>query len=54
MKKLYHELSGVKLLKPLINKIKSSYSAAPAASAPAAPSPDGVRRSSRIAAKAVK
>ena len=51
VKKLYHELSGVKLLKPLINKIKSSYSAAPAASAPAAPSPDGVRRSSRIAAK---
>lgn len=72
IKKLYHKLSDVKLLKPLINKIKSSYLAsqaaevvdaveaaeaarAPVARAPvaraAAPAPDGVRRSSRIAAK---
>ena len=70
IKKLYHKLSDVKLLKPLINKIKSSYLASqaaevvdaaeaaraePAARAaarvPAAPAPDGVRRSSRIAAR---
>lgn len=62
VKKLYHELSGDKLLKPLINKIRSSYLAAEAAAAEAAaareapaaraaPAPGKVRRSSRIAAK---
>ena len=56
VKKLYHKLSGYTLKKPLIKKIKSSYLAAEVARtvevAREAPSaPDGVRRSSRIAAK---